>query len=185
MEPKSRPVERADALSPDTELVPTPYDEQVARLIRGEIARIWKRVKETGNFKQTQLASALQTSQAAVSRLLRPDDPHPWTIANIVTFCEFCKVDLQKEILDQLPRGLERWFAEYENLRSSDEAFTEECAKALTKYYVDRGIQPSSEQIARLAAQVAMSINRRASAEDIAAGVELVVLKSSLKYAAS
>ena len=136
MEPEPQPAERADARSPETELVPTPYDEQIARLIRGEIARIWKRVKETGNFTQTQLASALQTSQAAVSRLLRPDDPHPWTIANIVTFCEFCKVDLQKEILDQLPED-SRWFAEYENLRSSDEAFTEECAKALTKYYVD------------------------------------------------
>ncbi|MDA9442966.1 hypothetical protein XH98_28500 [Bradyrhizobium sp. CCBAU 51745] len=185
MEPKSQSTDRVPAIGADPGLGPTPYDEQIARLIRGEIARIWKRVKETGNFTQTQLASALQTSQAAVSRLLRPDDPHPWTIANIVTFCEFCKVDLQKEILDQLPRGIEKWFADYDKLRSSDEAFTEECAKALTKYYVDRGIQPSSDQVARLAAQLAMSINRRASAEDIAAGVELVVLRSSLKHATS
>src|SRR4051794_40348804 len=87
MEPNSHPVERAEAVEPDSDLGPTPYDEQIARLIRGEISRIWKRVKETGNFTQTQLANALGTSQAAVSRLLRPEDPHPWTIANIVTFC--------------------------------------------------------------------------------------------------
>jgi len=155
----------------------TPYRRDVTILIKAEIKRLWDRARQTRGLTQAQLAEALNTSQSAVSKLLKPDDTHPWTINYIQIFCSFCQVDLKKDLLDRLPPGLAPFFDGLEISRPQvDDTFYGECASAVTKYFVDRGKLPVSTKMSDIARQVSTRTKRHATLDEINRTIEDVIL---------
>jgi hypothetical protein len=160
---------------------PSPYDPEVAKLIKIEMNRVWERVKYTRGLTQAQLAAAFEISQSAVSKLLRIDDTHPWTTNYIKIFCQFCRIDFEQEILPKLPTGVAVYFKGWDDNSETDDAFNEECANAIKNHYQDHGITLKPDQIAKLGAQLVLRLRRGASAQDIAKNVASVVLEAALR----
>ncbi|WP_139017287.1 helix-turn-helix transcriptional regulator [Bradyrhizobium sp. STM 3809] len=165
----------------DLDAPETLYSPRIIKLVKLEMSRIWERVKATKGLTQAQLAAALSTSQSAVSKLLKTDDTHPWTANYILIFCEFCNVNLEEEILKQLPKQIAHSFANLdEGIAETDDRFHEECTEAVARYFRDKGIKPKPDQLSKLAARLVSRVKRNASADDIQKGLENVILEAAL-----
>src|SRR4051794_18704055 len=98
---KSATAEQPNNMINDVIEDETLYSPRIIRLVKIEMSRIWERVRQTQGLNQNQLAAALSTTQSAVSKLLKIDDMHPWTVNYIINFSKFCNINLENELLSQ------------------------------------------------------------------------------------
>jgi hypothetical protein len=163
----------------------TVLDPEVAPRVKAEMLRVWDRVSKSKSLTQANLAKALDLTPSAVNKLLNRPDTHPWTILYIKVFCTFCGVDPIKEIVDRLRLPhLEGFFSDWDDEHADlDREFFEECASAIKLYYIEHGVNSTTDQVEKLAAKLVGRLDggHAIDHKEMQREVERVILESAGK----
>jgi hypothetical protein len=130
-------------------------DAPVQQAIKQQVREVWERVSANLVLTQAGLASALQTSQSNVSRLLQSPKGHPWTPVRLKRMAQYLKVDPLRELIPRpYQHALSSFFEDYSADRSTDAAFLAECLNGIHRYFLEQGVNPPLANLQALAGKL-------------------------------